>query len=98
MLGRTAVFQIRQRRGQKQFFRDKGNCGSTSAEMSMQTPLQARILDQLRQLLSEVLEIGDRINEAEISDRLGVSRTPVRRALQQLQAEGAVEYEQNEPA
>jgi len=61
----------------------------------MQTPLQARILDQLRQLLSEVLETGDRINEAEISDRLGVSRTPVRRALQQLQAEGAVEYEQN---
>jgi DNA-binding GntR family transcriptional regulator len=61
----------------------------------MQTPLQARILDQLRQLLGEALEPGDRINEAEISDRLGVSRTPVRRALQQLQAEGAVDYEQN---
>ncbi|MBN9221159.1 MAG: GntR family transcriptional regulator [Mesorhizobium sp.] len=61
----------------------------------MQTPLQARILDQLRQLLGEALEPGDRINEAEISDQLGVSRTPVRRALQQLQAEGAVDYEQN---
>jgi DNA-binding GntR family transcriptional regulator len=34
---------------------------------------------------------GDRFTEHEISDRLGVSRTPVRQALFQLQQEGYVE-------
>jgi DNA-binding GntR family transcriptional regulator len=34
---------------------------------------------------------GDRFTENEISDRLGVSRTPVRQALFQLQQEGYVE-------
>lgn len=34
---------------------------------------------------------GDRFTENEISDRLGVSRTPVRQALFQLQQEGLVE-------
>ncbi len=34
---------------------------------------------------------GDRFTESEISDRLGVSRTPVRQALYRLQQEGHVE-------
>ena len=34
---------------------------------------------------------GDRFTENEISERLGVSRTPVRQALFRLQQEGYVE-------
>ncbi|MBP2236635.1 DNA-binding GntR family transcriptional regulator [Sinorhizobium kostiense] len=59
----------------------------------MQTPLQARILEQLRLQLSDDLQCGDRINEAEVADQLGVSRTPIRRVLQKLQSEGVLDFE-----
>ena len=59
----------------------------------MQTPLQARILDQLRMQLSDDLRSGDRINEAEVAEQLGVSRTPIRRVLQKLEEEGVLAYE-----
>lgn len=59
----------------------------------MQTPLQARLLEQLRLKLSGDFQPGDRINEAEIAEQLGVSRTPIRRVLQKLQAEGVLELE-----
>ena len=59
----------------------------------MQTPLQTRILEQLRLQLSGDLRIGDRINEAEVAEQLGVSRTPIRRVLQKLQAEGVLAFE-----
>ncbi|MDZ4778531.1 MAG: GntR family transcriptional regulator [Alphaproteobacteria bacterium] len=39
------------------------------------------------------LEAGARINEVHLSERLGVSRTPLREALNRLTAEGAVEAE-----
>ena len=58
----------------------------------MQTPLQSRILEQLRLQLRDNLEAGDRINEAELAEQLGVSRTPIRRVLQKLQSEGVLEY------
>lgn len=59
----------------------------------MQTPLQTRILEQLRLDLSGDLKSGDRINEAEIAEQLGVSRTPIRRVLQKLQSEGVLAFE-----
>lgn len=59
----------------------------------MQTPLQARILEQLRLQLSDDLQQGDRVNEAEVAEQLGVSRTPIRRVLQKLQADGVLDYE-----
>ena len=59
----------------------------------MQTPLQARILEQLRMQLSDDLRSGDRINEAEVAEQLGVSRTPIRRVLQKLEEEGVLAYE-----
>lgn len=59
----------------------------------MQTPLQSRILEQLRLQLSDEARSGDRLNEAEIAEQLGVSRTPIRRVLQQLQDEGVLAFE-----
>ena len=50
-----------------------------------------RAYDQLRGLIVRgLLAPGSRIIESEISERLGVSRTPVRSALHRLQQEGYV--------
>lgn len=59
----------------------------------MQTPLQARLLEQTRLKLGDDSRAGDRVNEAELAEQLGVSRTPVRYVLQKLTAEGALEFE-----
>ena len=54
--------------------------------------LADEVYRQLKQDLAEfVLVPGDRFTENEVSDRLGVSRTPVRQALLRLQSEGHVE-------
>jgi DNA-binding GntR family transcriptional regulator len=50
------------------------------------------VLDSLRRWIEEgALEPGEVIKDAEIAERLGVSRTPVREALQALEQHGAVE-------
>jgi DNA-binding GntR family transcriptional regulator len=50
------------------------------------------VYDQLKRDVSDFkLVPGDRFTETEISERLGVSRTPVRQALFKLQQEGYVE-------
>ena len=50
------------------------------------------VYQQLKRDVSEFkLVPGDRFTETEISERLGVSRTPVRQALFRLQQEGFVE-------
>lgn len=46
-------------------------------------------------LLDGVWEPGARLNEVQLASQLGVSRTPVRTALQQLAGEGLVEYKDN---
>jgi GntR family transcriptional regulator of vanillate catabolism len=46
-------------------------------------------------LLDGEFEPGERLNEVQIAARYGVSRTPVRTALQQLAGEGLVEYRDN---
>ncbi len=58
-------------------------------------PRRSRADDVYEQLKSDVsnfkLVPGDRFTETEISERLGVSRTPVRQALFRMQQEGFVE-------
>jgi DNA-binding GntR family transcriptional regulator len=50
------------------------------------------VYEQLKRDVAEFLLVpGDRFTENEISERLGVSRTPVRQALFRLQQEGYVE-------
>lgn len=62
---------------------------------SQKAPHVSRADEVYEQLKRDVAEFnlvpGDRFTENEISDRLGVSRTPVRQALFRLQQEGYVE-------
>ncbi|MHA6345647.1 GntR family transcriptional regulator [Roseivivax sp. CAU 1761] len=48
-----------------------------------------RLLDEIRQ---GRLTSGDRLREIELSERLGVSRTPVREAIRQLEADGLITH------
>ena len=41
---------------------------------------------------SGVLNAGDRLRETELAERLGVSRTPIREAIRQLEADGIVRH------
>lgn len=55
-------------------------------------PLRAGVQDALRELIiARVLPPGQHLVETELAERLGVSRGPVREALQSLQAQGWVE-------
>lgn len=55
-------------------------------------PLRSLVLDELRRLvITGELAPGTRLVEEALGARLGVSRNPVREALQQLAAEGFVE-------
>ncbi|TNF19301.1 MAG: GntR family transcriptional regulator [Rhodobacteraceae bacterium] len=48
-----------------------------------------RLLDEIR---AGALLPGDRLREADLAERLGVSRTPVREAIRQLEADGLVTH------
>jgi DNA-binding GntR family transcriptional regulator len=53
--------------------------------------LTEQVADSIRDaIFSGAFELGDRLNEADIGDRLSVSRGPVRDALTQLRQEGLV--------
>ena len=53
--------------------------------------LTEQVADSIRQaIFSGSFDLGDRLNEADIADRLHVSRGPVREALAQLRQEGIV--------
>ena len=46
-----------------------------------------RILDEIR---SGSLNPGDRLTETDVAERLGISRTPVREAMRQLESDGLI--------
>ncbi|SDB98058.1 DNA-binding transcriptional regulator, GntR family [Cupriavidus sp. YR651] len=54
--------------------------------------LRDRIAQWIR---SEALAAGDRLNEQKLAESLGVSRTPIRAALDELEAQGYVERRRN---
>jgi DNA-binding GntR family transcriptional regulator len=63
------------------------------------TTSRERVLTSLRELiLTGDLQAGERLAEADLATRLGVSRTPVREALTRLEAEGLVEHVPNRGA
>lgn len=65
---------------------------SLKAESRIHPSRAADVYEQLKRDVSDFkLVPGDRFTETEISERLGVSRTPVRQALIRLQQEGFVE-------
>lgn len=67
----------------------------TARSQPSAAPFRSRadeVYDQLKQdIAAFVLVPGDRFTENEVSERLGVSRTPVRQALVRLQQEGLIE-------
>jgi DNA-binding GntR family transcriptional regulator len=61
--------------------------------------LRDQAADVLRNMVvSGALSSGDRINEADLAARLGISRGPLREAIQRLGAEGFIEFHQNRGA
>lgn len=53
--------------------------------------IQARVTEQVRQqIIDGTLASGDSLSEVALADEFGVSRTPIREALKQLQTEGLV--------
>ncbi|MGI9480538.1 MAG: GntR family transcriptional regulator [Hyphomicrobiaceae bacterium] len=61
--------------------------------------LAVQLVEQLRQMIFDGdLEPGSRLQEEELSQRFGVSRTPLREALKLLTAEGLITIEPNRGA
>ena len=61
--------------------------------------LPASVAARLREMITEgQLPAGARLNERALCEKLGVSRTPLREAFRQLQAEGLVSLETNRGA
>lgn len=65
---------------------------SLRAEAINNPSIQTRVIDAVRErIISGELEPGVSLSEIALADAFGVSRTPVREALKQLQTEGLVE-------
>lgn len=63
---------------------------------STQTALQRDLVCRIVELIhADALATGDRLNESRLAQRLGVSRTPVRMALQHLAEQGFVSRQRN---
>ena len=68
------------------------NAASASRSTAVRLSRADEVYEQLKRDVAEFnLVPGDRFTENELSERLGVSRTPVRQALFRLQQEGYVE-------
>ena len=65
---------------------------SESATVRARVDLGDRIAQWIR---DEALQVGDRLNEQRLAEHLGVSRTPIRAALDQLEKQGFVQRRKN---
>jgi len=60
-------------------------------ELNSYKPLREIVLETLRQAITDhILKPGERLMEVQLAEELGVSRTPVREAIRQLELEGFV--------
>ncbi len=58
---------------------------------SSTSTLRARAYDELEELIiTQALPPGSKVSEVELSERMGIGRTPIREALQRLAREGLV--------
>ena len=64
-----------------------------NTDLSQNRPIKEVVYESLKKTLIESkIPIGERFIEKEYSDRLNISRTPVRESLKQLESEGLVKY------
>jgi len=70
--------------------------GATAIALVQSSSLPALVQQELeRMILAGVLPAGSKLNEADIAERLGVSRGPVREAFRALEESGLVRLEKN---
>lgn len=68
----------------------------SDSKRSQYDSLTESIAEVMRErILKGEYKIGEKIKETHVADELRVSRTPIRKAFQQLEAEGLVEYVPN---
>ncbi|QJA07497.1 GntR family transcriptional regulator [Romboutsia sp. CE17] len=64
-----------------------------NTDLTQNRPIREVVYESLKNvLISGTIPVGERIIEKEYASRLNISRTPVRDALKQLEAENLVEY------
>lgn len=73
--------------------------GNDSKESGDKYSLRGRVYEQIREdILNGIYEEQEELKEVTLGEKLGVSRTPVREALRQLELEGLVEIIPNKGA
>jgi DNA-binding GntR family transcriptional regulator len=73
--------------------------GSNGAHKLSRISLRDQAVHALRTMIvSGVMAGGERINEAELAATLGISRGPLREAIQRVGAEGLIEFRRNRGA
>jgi DNA-binding GntR family transcriptional regulator len=74
-------------------------CGLDGRDFVCKVTSTVRVRDELQHAILEgVLQPGERLRAEALAQRFGTSRTPVREALLQLEAQGLVEVEPNRGA
>jgi DNA-binding GntR family transcriptional regulator len=90
--GRVATTGAQGKKSVPDAKRKKGIVKKSIAPINRPRPLHQEVVDRLRDMIIEgEIGIGDRLHEANLSEILNVSRTPLREAVKLLATEGLVE-------